>query len=76
MAAERMQSDSNERGWNMVTLTLLRGLPGSGKSSWARAHVDANTVVVSLDGLREMMAGSRRAWHGTMTPRMNRLLVR
>lgn len=76
MAAERMQSDPDERGWNMVTLTLLRGLPGSGKSSWARAHVDANTVVVSLDGLREMMAGSRRAWHGTMTPQMNRLLVR
>lgn len=60
----------------MTTLTLMRGLPGSGKSTWARAHVDANTVVVSLDGLREMMAGSRRAWHETMTPQMNRLLVR
>lgn len=60
----------------MATLTLLRGLPGSGKSTWAREHADGNTVIVSLDGLREMMAGGRRAWHETMNPRMSRLLAR
>lgn len=60
----------------MAVLTLLRGLPGSGKSTWAREHVDGNTVIVSLDGLREMMAGSRQAWHETMNPRMGRLLAR
>lgn len=60
----------------MSTLTILRGLPGSGKSTWARKHVDANTVIVSLDGLREMMAGGRQAWHETMNPQLNRILVR
>lgn len=60
----------------MSTLTILRGLPGSGKSTWARTHVDSNTVIVSLDGMREMMAGSRQTWHETMDPRMNRLLIR
>lgn len=60
----------------MTTLTLLRGLPGSGKSTWARRHVDGNTVIVSLDGLREMMAGGRRAWHETMSPQMGRMLAR
>lgn len=45
----------------MTTLTILRGLLGSGKSTWARKHVDSNTVIVSLDGLREMMAGGRQA---------------
>ena len=60
----------------MTTLTILRGLPGSGKSTWARQHADSNTVIVSLDGLRTMMAGGRQAWHETMNPQMNRLLVR
>lgn len=60
----------------MTTLTILRGLPGSGKSAWARQHADSNTVIVSLDGLREMMAGGRQAWHETMNPQLNRLLVR
>lgn len=60
----------------MSTITILRGLPGSGKSTWARKHVDANTVIVSLDGLREMMAGGRQAWHDTMNPQLNRLLAR
>lgn len=60
----------------MTTLTILRGLPGSGKSTWARQHADSNTVIVSLDGLRTMMAGGRQAWHATMNPQMNRLLVR
>lgn len=60
----------------MTTLTILRGLPGSGKSTWARQHADSNTVIVSLDGLRTMMAGGRQAWHETMNQQMNRLLVR
>lgn len=60
----------------MTTLTILRGLPGSGKSTWARKHIDSNTVIVSLDGLREMMAGGRQAWHETMNPQLNRILVR
>ena len=47
----------------MATLVILRGLPASGKSTWARktAATTPNTVVVSLDGLRRMTAGSLAA---------------
>lgn len=47
----------------MVKLIILRGLPASGKSTWARAWADdpANTwphVIVSLDAIRLALAGS------------------
>lgn len=47
----------------MAKLIILRGLPASGKSTWARAWLDdpGNTwprCVVSLDAIRLMVAGS------------------
>lgn len=39
----------------MAHLTLLRGLPASGKTSWARAH---NTgIIVSRDDIRPLLTG-------------------
>lgn len=47
----------------MATLIILRGLPGSGKSTWAQnwASDPANAwphCVISLDAIRLMIAGS------------------
>lgn len=42
----------------MPKLTILRGVSGSGKSTWARQQ---NAVVVSRDDLRVMMFGSDKA---------------
>lgn len=39
----------------MRRLTILQGLPASGKSTYARNHVNAHTVVVSMDGIRRML---------------------
>lgn len=62
----------------MATLVILRGLPASGKSTWARkaAATTPNTVVVSLDGLRRMTAGGLVAYHQRRTDRMEQLIVR
>ena len=35
------------------TVTLMSGLPASGKDSWVRANVDDDDAVISLDALRE-----------------------
>lgn len=45
----------------MPTLTLTVGLPGCGKSTWAREEVKkakSKTIIVNLDDIRETMAGS------------------
>jgi predicted kinase len=39
----------------MATLTITRGLPGSGKTTWARQQPD--TVRVNRDDLRRMLHG-------------------
>lgn len=66
----------------MVTLTILRGLPASGKSTWARTHADEHTVIASADGIRRMLAGGLSDWHTRMNTlddktrtRMERLAV-
>lgn len=41
----------------MATLTLLRGLPGSGKSTWAREHV---YDLIKSARLRAYKVGRRR----------------
>lgn len=42
-----------------ATMTVTRGLPGSGKTTWAREqlHADPEQVIVGRDGLRRMMFG-------------------
>lgn len=50
----------------MVTLTILRGLPASGKTTWAKAHADEHTVIASADGVRHMLAGGLSDWHERM----------
>jgi predicted kinase len=45
----------------MLTVTLTRGLSGSGKSTWAKSQVDAsqgNTIIVCKDDLRGMLHNS------------------
>ncbi|WP_307998135.1 RNA ligase [uncultured Bifidobacterium sp.] len=66
----------------MVTLTILRGLPASGKSTWARTRADEHTVIASADGIRRMLAGGLTDWHTRMgrlddaeRSRMERLAV-
>lgn len=62
----------------MATLTIMRGLPASGKSTWARKHVadHPDTVIVSLDGLRRMMMGSLTDYHTRRTERTEQLVAR
>lgn len=50
----------------MATLTILRGLPASGKTTWAKAHADEHTVIASADGIRHMLAGGLTDWHARM----------
>ena len=40
----------------MKNLTLLVGIPASGKSTWRAANVTADTVVISTDDMIEMAA--------------------
>lgn len=58
----------------MTTLTILRGLPGSGKSTWAANHAD-RAAVVSLDALRRMASGSLTAWHARASREDTRTIV-
>ena len=66
----------------MAILTILQGLPASGKSTWARTHADEHTVIASADGIRRMLAGGLADWHTLMgrlddaaRSRMERLAV-
>lgn len=66
----------------MTMLTILKGLPASGKSTWAKTHADEHTVIVSADGIRLMLAGGLTDWHTRMNTlddetrtRMERLAV-
>ena len=46
-----------------LTMTILHGLPASGKSTWARDHVDDRTVIVNVDGIRRSMTGTLSKWY-------------
>lgn len=41
----------------MPTLTILCGLPGSGKSTWAKNNRKENEFIVNYDSLRSMLHG-------------------
>lgn len=62
----------------MATLLILRGLPASGKSTFARTYAGEHehTVIVSLDGLRRMTAGSLTAYHARYDRKTEQLIVR
>jgi predicted kinase len=51
---------------HVTTLTMTKGLPGSGKSTWAREQVlkaiPGSVVIVCKDDLRAMLHADR--WHG------------
>ncbi|WP_223848096.1 RNA ligase [Bifidobacterium tissieri] len=56
-------NSNSDRKPNMAKLIILRGLPASGKSTWARrwAEDPTNTwphCIISLDDIRVMIAGS------------------
>ena len=46
-----------------LTMTILHGLPASGKSTWARDHVDDRTIIVNADGIRRSMTGTLSKWY-------------
>ena len=41
----------------MSTITLLSGVPGSGKSYWAKNNKTDNTIIINRDAIREMFHG-------------------
>lgn len=47
----------------MYNLVILAGVPGSGKSTWARKFFDLKYSIVSSDKIRKQLAGSLRAAH-------------
>lgn len=57
------------------TLTILRGFPASGKSTWARQQAGPATVIVNLDSMREMMMAHRSTWHKHATDAQRELLM-
>lgn len=46
-------------------ITILKGLPGSGKSTYARLQLAnrPDTIRVNKDDLRKMLFGKRQGWH-------------
>lgn len=42
----------------MIKITMLCGLPGSGKSTWASQNTKENTIVLSSDKIREELFGA------------------
>ena len=47
----------------VLTMTILHGLPASGKSTWARDHADDRTIIVNVDGIRRSMTGTLSRWY-------------
>ena len=48
----------------MATLYIMKGFPGSGKSTRAKEIAEGTgAIITSLDSMREEIAGSRKNWH-------------
>jgi predicted kinase len=47
----------------LPNLIILAGLPGSGKSTWAKSYFDLKYKIVSSDAIRARLAGSLREAH-------------
>lgn len=48
----------------MYNLIILAGVPGCGKSTWARRFFDMKYAVVSSDKIRKGLAGTLKEAHG------------
>ena len=61
----RLRNDPDVRQLNGLELIILRGLPGSGKSTWAREFVAACPWFkrISRDDLRQMLDGGKYSAH-------------
>ena len=61
----------------MPNLVILAGVPGSGKSTWARAFFDLKYRIVSTDEIRRRQFGTLKAAHDghTETEKPNNALV-
>lgn len=61
MRAARLRNDPDVRGLNGLELVILRGIPGSGKSTWAREFVAACPWFkrICRDDLRQMFDGGK-----------------
>ena len=56
---------------NVGTVYLLCGLPGSGKTTWAKMKRDASpdsTIVINRDALRSMVTGGKYVFNGVIEP--------
>src|SRR3954467_9044685 len=47
----------------MTNLIVLAGVPGSGKSTWAKTMLDLKYSIVSSDAIRKKLAGSLKQAH-------------
>ena len=45
-----------------MKVTILKGLPASGKSTWAKSQCDNNTIRINKDDLRNMLGGDFSKW--------------
>lgn len=74
----RLRGDGSVRGLNGLELIILRGIPGSGKSTWAKEYVSANPWFkrICRDDLRQMFDSGRYSAHNEKFIRMirNRLI--
>jgi predicted kinase len=63
--AARLRNDPDVRGLNGLELIILRGIPGSGKSTWAREFVSRCSWFkrISRDDLRQMLDGGKYSAH-------------
>jgi predicted kinase len=73
-----------ENGTDRPRIWYLKGLPASGKSGWAKKHLDENTIRLNKDDFRLMMGGKfsdakekavieglRRAGHQALEANLN-----
>lgn len=51
----------------MSTLVLMMGLPGAGKSTWAKTHMGDNDIYISRDAIRFSLVGANEEYFSKET---------